>query len=269
MGSTGGVKVSSTVNPMVRAAHSLLDVRERRIAKRFLLEGVKHVHDAIANGSLIHRLFVHHERLEYTEAGRLLWLMIEQQPDLYVVDVNERAISAISDVETNQGIIAEVAIPAPPTNLTQMPFLLVLDHISDPGNLGTILRSAVASGIVDGVVLIGGTDPYGPKVVRASAAALLLLPILAAPADEVMIALENRHLVAATSGSSTPYHQFTWPVQCGLIIGSEGSGVSSAMRAKAPESVSIPIADRIESLNAGVAASILLFDIARRRAIAR
>ena len=265
----GGSTIASPANPMIRAAHALLDVRERRSTQRFLLEGVKHIHDAIGYGSTIHRLFVHRERVERTALGRSLLSMIDRLPDLQIVNVNERAISAISDVGTNQGIVAEMAIPAPPEDPAEMPFLLVLDHVCDPGNMGTIIRSAAACGVVDGVVVIGGTDPYGPKVVRSSAAALLFIPIISTMSADCERVLGKRHLIATAIDGATRYDQFEWPDRCGLIIGSEGSGVSSALRDRACASVRIPIAGRTESLNAGVAASILLFDIARRRTVAR
>ena len=246
-----------------------MEARERRATGRFLVEGVKHVRDAIENGSGIYRLFVYRERLERSDHGQSLLQMLESVPSSIVIEVNERAIAAISDVETNQGAVAEVAIPAPPADVSALAFLLVLDHIADPGNMGTIIRSAVASGVVDGIVTIGGTDPYGPKSVRSSAAALAQMPILGASESEFADLIGDRLLVRTGGDDGISYGDMEWPDRCALIVGSEGSGVSLGLGRLATVSLTIPIAGRVESLNAGVAASILLFDVARRRGLTR
>jgi TrmH family RNA methyltransferase len=142
--------------------------------------------------------------------------------------------------------------------------LLVLDGLQDPGNLGTIVRSAVGSGVVGTLAVRGGADPFGPKAVRAAAGALFRLPV-ARPGDaELAEALRGRRVWLAEAGRGERYDRVDWRGPGALVIGSEAGGASPRLRDLATGRVSIPLSGELESLNAGVAASILLFEAARQ-----
>lgn len=143
----------------------------------------------------------------------------------------------------------------------------MLDGIQDPGNVGTLLRSAEAAGV--GLVLCGpgSADAYSPKVLRAAMGAHFNLPLRAdLDWDEIGAELAaSAPIYAAAAGASMPYYAADWKQPAALIIGSEARGVGPEGLALATHQISIPMAGRAESLNAGVAGSIILFEALRQR----
>ena len=149
--------------------------------------------------------------------------------------------------------------------------VIVMVGLQDPGNLGTILRSAEAFGSA-GVVLGGGTvSPFNSKVIRASAGSIFRLPVLVAKAaggmEEVTGKLrkENVHLIATSSHKGTPLDQARMTGSLAVFIGGEGSGLPRSLMSQVDELVAIPHTPQVESLNAGVAGSIVLYEAARQR----
>jgi TrmH family RNA methyltransferase len=176
--------------------------------------------------------------------------MIEAAPEL---------LSWLADTETTQGVVAVFDRPALREGADEGQVVLVLDGLQDPGNVGTILRSALASGLVTSVVARGGADPFGPKAARAAAGALFHMRFV----DTIP---EGRPVWVADRDGELPYDQVDWRQPCVLVVGSEAAGPSAEMRAEASGRVSIPLRGPVESLNAAVAASILLFEAARQTA---
>jgi RNA methyltransferase, TrmH family len=145
--------------------------------------------------------------------------------------------------------------------------LLAIAGVQDPGNLGTILRSAEAFG-AGGVVLGEGTvSPFNPKVVRASAGSVFRLPVARAKLSEALGQMKESglRLVATTSHKGTPLDQAKLSGRLAIFIGSEGAGLSRDLIKEMDEVVAIPQAPQVESLNAGVAASIVLYEVARQK----
>jgi TrmH family RNA methyltransferase len=180
------------------------------------------------------------------------------------IELSASAFAALSDTETPQGVAA--ILPIEPADLTGDlgPLLLVLDGLQDPGNLGTIVRSAVGSGVVTTLVVRGGADPFGPKTVRAATGALFRLRIARPTDEELARALGGRAVWLAEAEGDARYDTVDWRTPSALVIGSEAAGASPELRRLATGRVSIPLACGLESLNAGVAASILLFEAARQ-----
>jgi TrmH family RNA methyltransferase len=178
--------------------------------------------------------------------------------------VSEAVLAHCSDVETPQGVLA--VLPIETTLSPQLPAIaLVLDRLADPGNLGTILRTAL-SAQVDVVYLTpGNVDVYNPKVVRAGMGAHFRLMIQEAPIEQIIAYLEDLELWTAEARSGEVYHSIDWRKPVALAIGSEAHGIDPALRARASGQVHIPIADHSESLNAATAAAIILFEIQRQR----
>lgn len=147
------------------------------------------------------------------------------------------------------------------------PLLLLLAGLQDPGNLGTILRSAEAFG-ADGIVALPGTvSAWNPKAVRASAGSVFRVPLLSVPADECFTRLREAGIktFATTVRAAQPAHLVDLTAPVALLIGNEGNGVPEALAARAAGAITIPCPGPVESLNAAVAASVLLYEASRQR----
>jgi TrmH family RNA methyltransferase len=144
-------------------------------------------------------------------------------------------------------------------------FALIVDRLQDPGNLGTLLRSALGAGVHAVLLTPGTVDPFNPKVVRAAAGAHFHLPI--ATLDPVAIQREfpGLEIVVAHPQALRAYDERDWTRASAVVIGSEAHGISAELARLAADEVRIPLRGGVESLNAGVAGSIILFEAARQR----
>jgi len=217
--------------------------------------------DALAAGATPRRVFVAPDLLARVRGGAELSRALGPfEP----IELGEAAFAAIADAESPQGVAAVFPIEEAPLEADRGHLLLVLDGLQDPGNLGTIVRSAVGSGLVATLVVRGGADPFGPKAVRAAAGALFRLRIARPGDEELAAALRDRPLWLAEADGGQRYDRIDWRQPSALAIGSEAAGPTPQLRALARGRVSIPLPGGLESLNAGVAASILLFEAARQ-----
>ncbi|GAC1402169.1 MAG: hypothetical protein NVSMB52_16080 [Chloroflexota bacterium] len=169
----------------------------------------------------------------------------------------------MAQTESPSGIVAVLRQPTPPplNSLGDYKLGIVLDGLADPGNTGTILRTADAFGVNFVVSTQGSADVYSPKVVRAGMGAHFRLPIYAyATWSHLPTLLSGTTFVGAVSGEGTPIGDYMWPNCCTLIVGSEASGLSDEARDTVTEYVQIPTRPEVESLNAAVAAGILMYD---------
>ncbi|MFB3813902.1 MAG: TrmH family RNA methyltransferase [Terriglobales bacterium] len=229
------------------------------------VESVRIIEEAIRSGLKFKAVFF--GRSAETRATRLLPQIGSHVETLLLPD--EVFQSAVA-TETPQGIAALVrlkewsleALLAAPA-----PLLAVVAGIQDPGNLGAILRSAEAFGAT-GVVLGEGTvSQFNPKVVRASAGSLFRIAVVRAELHQLIGELRSRgiRLVATSPHKGTPLPEANLSGPLALFIGNEGAGVPGDLLAKMDDTVAIPHSQRVESLNAGVAASIVLYEVARQR----
>jgi TrmH family RNA methyltransferase len=254
-------RITSASNPLVKSVRELHEARARRERGEFLAEGVRLVRDALAAGARPRQILVAPELLEKVRGGReLLSELTEVEP----LELGEAAFRAIADTETPQGIAAVFPIELHPVAELGPGLLVVLDGLQDPGNLGTIVRSAVGSGVAGGVIVRGGADPFGPKAVRAAAGALFRLRFARPDDADLAAALLGRAVWLAEATGGVDYHQVDWRDSSAILIGSEANGASSELRRLATGRVTIPLDGDLESLNAGVAASILLFEAQRQ-----
>ncbi len=244
----------------VRALQSRRRVRQRE--RRFVFEGIRLVEETIRAG--IPPAFVFYTAsVEADErGGRLLASLREMNVPCYTV--SDPVMAVCSDTETPQGILAVLPIPDLPR--PEHPTLtLILDRVRDPGNLGAILRTALAAG-VDQVLLAHGTvDASNPKVVRAAAGAHLRLPVAALKWEAIAEAVSGCDVWMAAAGGETVYTVVDWAQPMALIVGGEAAGAGERARALAQGQVSIPMAAGVESLNAAIATAVLLFEAMRRR----
>ncbi len=253
--------ITSTTNEKVKYVRRLQnDRRFRQREALFVAEGTRWLQDMAATSTL------HPSLLFFTPAwgesatnAQLLQMLGGQQ-----YPVSEAVMTAMSTTETPQGVLAvlsQFALPLP----AQPSLLLILDGLSTPGNLGTMLRTAAAAG-AEGVLLgPGSVDAYNPKVVRGSMGAHLRLPIHSLGWDAMAQIVQGMAVWAAVVTAGVDYTAVSWTHPSALIIGSEAWGISENGQQLATGQVTIPMAAQTESLNAAIAAGVILFEAARQR----
>ncbi|GAC1391338.1 MAG: RNA methyltransferase [Ktedonobacteraceae bacterium] len=283
--------ITSPTNPRVSRLKDLHTTRGRKKNGLFLMEG-PHLLDALLDAQVIPReVYYQPEYLQRTPKGRALLDRLLHTTGLaneQRVEVSERVIEAISDTVTSQGVVSVLPLDAFLSNRVralrtqrvaaitatiQHPVLLILDNIADPGNMGTILRTALAADVDTVLLTPNCVDCYSPKVVRAAAGTHILLPIesdisWSAIAEKIQAHCHGtpRVLLAEAGGSSLYYEQdLTQPFA--LIIGNEAHGPSSEAHTLATTSITIPLANTVESLNAAMAAGIVLYEAVRQREV--
>jgi RNA methyltransferase, TrmH family len=254
--------ITSVTNPKIKYVKRLQSDRGFREAERaFVAEGTRLVVELVQFQVAPELLLATEHWLASAEGRSLL-----ADPNLSRVleVVNDNVMSAASQTQTPPGVLAVASMVWRPLP-DQPTLLLILDQVASPGNLGTMLRTAAAAG-VDGVLLgPGNVDAYNPKVVRGGMGAHLRLPILSADWPAVAAQIAGMKVWLAAAGGTTPYTGVDWQQPSALIIGSEAAGASNQARQLATGQVSIPMHQQTESLNAAVAAGIILFEAARQR----
>lgn len=228
---------------------------------RIAIEGIHLLQEAVRSGLAIETLFVRED----------LATEMPPVPARETLLVAEDAFNHACATETPQGVAALVQTPTeslPQILQTKDPLLVVLDGIQDPGNLGTILRSAEAFGATGVLLLPGAVSPWNPKAVRASAGSVFRVPLVSVTDTQALLRQLRQHGItlyaaAARHGTDIAKSPLTGPVA--LLIGNEGAGVSANLLHLSDGRVYIPCVGPVESLNAGVAASILLYAAAQQR----
>lgn len=191
-----------------------------------------------------------------------------QEARVEVVEVDDERLERLSDTHTPQGVLLVCEQPRLDWSdlaLTTSSRLLVLDAVQDPGNVGTLIRAAAAFAL-DGVVALDGTvDPWNPKAVRASAGHAASVAILAAPwerAEGALTAVPLPVVAAAVEGADV---RAAPPLPgWALVVGNEGAGVREPILSTADARVAIPVASGVDSLNAGLAGAILMYELSRK-----
>jgi len=253
--------LTSTKNPRIQQIRKLQkSARVRRETGSYLVEGVRLVEEALEAGC-------RPELILYTENINLRGQKILtgfKNHGVEVQLVSSHVMQAASDTQTPQGILAVLPLLSLP--IQKHPnFFMILDGVRDPGNLGTILRTSLAAG-VDGVLLPpGGVDPFSPKVVRAAMGAHFQLSINLMDWGGIKSRLREFTVFLAESLEGQPYYKSNFDTPVAIIIGGEAQGAGSQAQKLADSRVHIPMPGKSESLNAAVAAAILMFEVARQR----
>ncbi len=228
---------------------SLRSARERKLERQFIAEGTKLLAELERSDYEIDRVYCTED---YGMEGK------ERLGGRLVV-ISEKAMERISPMATPPGILAVVNIPDEKPLSFDPGLILMLDRISDPGNMGTILRNADWFGVDRLICMENCVDVYNPKVVQASMGSLFRLDIVYRPINELRNELPSDFKVILAEKGGTPVGEFSFPSKSILVIGSESHGVGNSVRDLASESISIPgESGRAESLNAAVASGILL-----------
>jgi RNA methyltransferase, TrmH family len=252
--------IESLQNPKVKQARALRRRRERLREGKLFVEGLRLVRDALLGGTSPELLFYTRPSLAQPEV-----LALVEQHRQVAWEVSESILSEMAETVTPQGVAAVVPLPALPWP-ARPSLLLVADRLRDPGNLGTLLRSAAAAG-VEGVIAPKGTvDPWSDKVLRAGMGAHFRVPVREnIEWPQVLPLLAGLQVYLAEAGSAVVYDEVDWRVPCALVVGGEARGAGDAAMRRADRLVSIPMAREVESLNAAVAGSVILFEAFRQR----
>lgn len=262
-------EITGKANKTFKYVKSLGQKNYRDKNKTFLIEGYRLVNDALKSGARIHMVAVNDEFLKRHESNSVLDILARRKVDIYKFPM--QMFKEISYTENSQGIIAVVGMePFTMTNLkmTEAPFYVFCDNVQDPGNLGTIIRTADAAGVEAVLLSKGCVDIYNPKTVRSTMGALFHLPVIKIEDTLQTLSYLKEKKLNVISGylDASKYH-FDIDMRGGIVIviGNEANGISDQVIQLSDYLVKIPIPGHAESLNAGIAAGIIMYEAVRQR----
>lgn len=252
--------LTSMTNPVIKRIRSLQRRKFRLQEGAFVVEGVRAVEDVLSAGIVPHSIILRDDSTFPIPVGI--------ETDIRYAKGN--VFDSLTEVANPQGVLAVVPMinePALP-DASSNPLIVILDGVRDPGNMGTLFRSAAGAGVDHLIIGPESVDPYHPKSVRAAMGAHLRVPFSQLDLDTITDYLSDFPVIAvADAGGKALYDSVSWHTASAMIIGGEAFGPSSAAREAANAIVSIPLANGVESLNAGVAGSLLMFEAARQRRV--
>ncbi|MBQ4004241.1 MAG: RNA methyltransferase [Firmicutes bacterium] len=262
------IEIHSKDNKTVKLAASLAEKKHRDALGAYLIEGPNLVREALQQGVRIQFIFTGAGALNQQQEIQDI-LSLAEDSDSAVCVLSEDCFAKIATSQTPQPIMAVAEkrtwqlrdVFSPGGNV------LVLDRIQDPGNLGTLLRTAEATGFAGALIVKGGADPYGPKAVRAGAGCVFRFPLLLceSPAEALDILAEQRKQVWTADMEGTPCYDAELAQNVAIVIGNEGNGADALFKENSGR-VTVPMAGQTESLNAGIAAAVLMYESLRQRA---
>ena len=237
--------------------------------ERIGLEGVRLVSDAVRSGLELEAILA-----SASAEKSLATLVAELDRPTLILRTTDKLFDSVAGTETPQGIAA--LLRAPQFAFDDLmrgldPLIVVLAGVQDPGNVGTILRSAEALGATGVIAAKGTAHPYSPKSLRASAGSALRLPTLcelAAPVALAQLRVSGLQIVAASSPNNSAAREpgeFNFRQPVAILIGNEGAGLPPEIERSADALIRIQLAEPVDSLNAAVAASLILYEAARQR----
>ncbi|MEG0830540.1 MAG: RNA methyltransferase [Anaerovoracaceae bacterium] len=254
--------IKSGENQQFKMANKLTTRKYRDSFGKYLVEGEKFVKDAFAAGQDVECVF-------FVEG----YDQIQEFPSDKLICLDKKLFVRLSQTETSQGIIAVVRKKEMNIRLfseeikKQSGNIVVLDRLQDPGNIGTIIRTADAAGYRGIITLQGTGDVYSPKVVRSAAGSIFRVPILGFSNWQEAIDLlksENKTIITTAFNTENYYYNVDMKKDIALIIGNEGQGVSEELTEAADIKVKIPMEGTIDSLNAAVAAGVIMYESVRK-----
>ena len=238
--------LTSKNNPLIKETAALKDKKARKQQGMFLVEGRKMAVECQRSDFEIDRVFVaesYDGEIPFTE---------EQ-----IVRVSDEVFRFLSDEKSPQGILCRIKIPTRALTAPRGKCLL-LDGVADPGNVGTIIRTANAAGYEEIYLTEECADPYSPKSVRASMSGVFFTKIYRASRAEILSVLSDTPIVVADMGGVNVF-SFQAPKRFALAIGNEANGISDTVQEKAAHTVKIPMQSTQESLNAAISAGIIMY----------
>ncbi len=261
-------QITSLQNTLIKETRKLQQKKYRELQNKYLIEGIRLVEEAQKQGILV-KVFYDHHLGKTTRGLELLKKISEAGTPLY--QVTTEILVRLADTEAPQGIVAVVNKEnnhLEAINPKNRSIVLIIDGLQDPGNLGTIIRTAWAVG-VDGIFCLTGTvDPYNSKTIRATMGGIFHVPVISDltwPVVQQWCKENHFQTVAGDVGAVKNHFSLTYPARVAFILGNEGQGFLTVHLSEVDELVKIPLLGEAESLNVAVSAGILLYEVIRQR----
>lgn len=255
--------LSSRDNPRIKHLHALASsARERRKHGETVLDGAHLIQAAMQTGQTLKAVFVSTSGLTQ---GEIVALLEHLAPDVTVTELADPLFAHVSPVDTPSGMLALIDIPTQASIDPVRASLVVLDAVQDPGNLGTILRTAAAAGIRSALLTPGCAQAWSPRVLRAGMGAHFQFSIREqVDALAVLADYPGKVLATGVTERARALYSVDLTGAVAWLFGAEGQGLSPSLLARADEIVTIPMAAGMESLNVGAAAAVCLFEQVRQ-----
>lgn len=257
--------ITSKDNETIKNIKKLKDKKFRDEAGVYVIEGIKMIKEAIEEKASIKKIVICEECLKAGDIEQKILYEIAKYDCIYV---NSKVYNSLTDVVAPQGILAVIAKPNKGTKINyDQDIILALDGIQDPGNLGTILRTADSVNLKQILVTKNTADAYNPKVVRSTMGAILRIKIIETEdlAKTLKEAKKNKFKIVATSlDTNNSIYDISYNKKV-IVIGNEANGVSKEIQELADNRVKIPMLGKTESLNASVATGIMLYEYVRQK----
>ena len=256
--------ITSLQNDRIKQIRALQSKRHaRRKAGLMVIEGQNLIRDALLTEIRISDIYYVDD---FASGDKLTFLQEVGQSGASLIPVSDEVMKSISDTQNPSGILALVPLPEidAPDDLSSV---LIIDGIADPGNMGSIMRTAAGAGIDAMIITAGTVDLTNPKVIRSGMGAHFRLPVLQYSWEGLANLFDEHAIFLADSAGGAPYYQIDWTQKSALIISDEAHGASDEARRFAHAQVSIPLERDVESLNVGAAAGIILFEMLRQRTL--
>lgn len=257
------LEITSLQNPLIKQTALLLQKKHRKEQNLFLLEGIKNTIAALNSNFSIKNIFIDRQTIKNDDFELINSLAKKKNTQIY--SVTQAIINKISDTKTPQPVVASVeqfTYQLADINLSEKPLVLVLDSINDPGNLGTIIRTADASGIQGVILNKNCVDLFSPKTLRSTMGSIFHLPIINDLDNEQItkwLKQNNFQIVASSANATLTMHEADFDKAMAIVMGSEAHGISNNYTQAADFQVSIPMRGKAESLNVAVATALLLY----------
>lgn len=242
-------EITSRENPKIKRILQLKTKKGRQKHQAYIIDGLRIVEHAIDNHVPLHAIIITHEFMR--DHDEFIYTLDKQS--IYLV--TDKIFSDLVETKTPQGICGLVSMEERPIGKGK---ILFLDEIQDPGNLGTLIRTADAAGFSGVVLSPGCTDPYSQKSIRSSMGSVMSIPIWQNKHIEILGAYKGSIYGAALEGGQS-YKNFEYPDQGVLVIGNEAKGISKEVLDFCDYKIYIPMVGAVESLNASIAGGILMF----------
>ena len=258
--------ITSLQNPAIKNIVKLSKSKERREQQLFVIEGARELSLALQSGYRPEALYVCREMFEKTKYPDLLSFL----PGEIVFDISFPVFEKIAYRENSDGIVA-LAKPKPhglgDLKLSKNPFLILLESVEKPGNLGAILRTADAAAVDAVIVCDPQTDLYNPNVVRSSVGGLFTVQTAVCSSEEAFEWLQNHNITsyAAELQAAEFYQQTDFSRPSAIVMGTEADGLSDFWLKNATKRIKIPMRGKIDSLNVSVSTAVLTFEAMRQR----
>lgn len=258
------IMITAKDNEKVKYTKSLLKSKNRNKESKFIIEGYRILTLAIECNAKIDYVFINEDFENKQE--HLGFLEILKEKNINTYKTTNKIFNELIDTESTQGILAVVKFKQRTIeeNLKDNHrFVLILDRIQDPGNMGTIIRTADAAGVDAIIALKGCVDIYNPKVIRSTMGSIFDMNIIHATQEEAvrLLKLKNFDIVSSYLDTNNYYDQVEYNYKVALVIGNEANGINDELVSKSDVLVKIPIYGKAESLNAAISSAILMYEI--------